>query len=473
MSINIKLNKLTIVLLLKIIIFTNFFSVAGEVNKNIIEKKIEGINFPVQILKNELISKNSIFVLEHKPGAIIEIENFYEKNVEPRINTVLNLESLVTEVDNWEPGVMGFAFSPFFKKDKLIFVTYSNKNNQLVLSKFSYNPETKKAPLSSEKKILVIDRYHPIGEQDDHVGGTIKFHPIDNNLYLASGDNRRPDLSQDVNKFYGKILRINPFLAENGKNYSSIKENPFVKINGEPEILFIGLRNPWSFSFDEETGDIYIPDIGSEYIEELNIVKYSEFNDFLNFGWSCYEGTYEIYHKHYEDVSKSSKLCKSNINNKKFKFVKPSIQYLHDSIINADYIYGNSITGGALYKNSSSIWNNHYFFGDLVSSNIWFVDMKKKQKIGINLSYGEDLGLTSIVQIDDKLLATSYMGMIYQINLPEKKIFENLVYNKPFITKDLPAMKFINENNHTIYTHGSGFYKLLKKIRYYLDLLPF
>ena len=120
--------------------------------------------------------------------------------------------------------------------------------------------------------------------------------------------------------------------------------------------------------------------VGCTSVFNEHVVKYSEFNNFLNFGWSCYEGTYEIYHKHYKDVSKSSKLCKSNINNKKLKFVEPSIQYFHDSIINADYIYGNSITGGALYKNSSSIWNNHYFFGDLVSSNIWFVDMKEKQK---------------------------------------------------------------------------------------------
>ena len=133
--------------------FSNFFSIAEEENKKIIEKKFEGINFPVQILKNELISKNSIFVLEHKPGAIIEIENFNEENIEPKINTILNLETLVTEVDNWEPGVVGFAFSPFFKKDKLIFVTYSNKNNQLVLSKFTYNPDTRKHEMFVEKKL--------------------------------------------------------------------------------------------------------------------------------------------------------------------------------------------------------------------------------------------------------------------------------------------------------------------------------
>jgi len=458
------------------IIFSLFFNlkaISSENDKKIIKKKIEGINFPVQILKNEFISKNSVFVLEHRPGAIIEIQNFNDDNIEPKINTVLDLASLVTEVDNWEPGVMGFAFSPNFKEDKIIFVTYSNKKNQLVLSKFKYIMETKKALISSEEKVLVIDRFHPIGEQDDHVGGTIKFNPIDNHLYISSGDNRRPDQSQNINKFYGKILRINPFINDNGKKYSSVKENPFKKLQGEPEILFIGLRNPWSFSFDSETGDIYIPDVGSEYIEELNIIKYNEFNNFLNFGWSCFEGTYNIYDKHYDDVAKSSKLCKSNINNKSIKFIEPSIQYFHDSIVKTDSLYGNSITGGALYKNTSSIWHNHYFFGDLTTSNIWFIDTSKKENIAINLSFGEDLGLTSIVQIDDKLFGTSYMGAIYEIVLPEKKDYEKSIYNRPLITKNLSGMKFMNENNHTIFTHGSGFYKLLKKVRHYLDLLPF
>jgi glucose/arabinose dehydrogenase len=454
-------------------IFFNSHVIFAETDKKIIKKRIEGINFPVQILKNEFISKDSIFVLEHRPGAIIEIQNFNNDNVEPKINTILDLESLVTEVDNWEPGVMGFAFSPSFQEDRLIFVTYSNKKNQLVLSKFIYNEEKRNALISSEEKILVIDRFHPIGEQDDHVGGTIKFNPIDNHLYLSSGDNRRPDQSQNINKFYGKILRINPFIRDNDKNYSSVKENPFMKIQGEPEILFIGFRNPWSFSFDSETGDIYIPDVGSEYIEELNIVKYNEFNNFLNFGWSCFEGTYNIYNKHYDDVAKSKKLCETNIKNTSIKFIEPSIQYFHDSIVKTDSMYGNSITGGALYKNISSIWHNHYFFGDLTTSNIWFIDTSKKENIAINLSYGEDLGLTSIVQIDDKLFGTSYMGAIYEIILPDGKNYEKSIYNRPLITKNLSGMKFMNENNHTIFTHGSGFYKLLKQIRHYLDLLPF
>jgi len=468
------MKKIFSIIAVTLCIFFNLEAFSIENEKTIIKKKIDGINFPVQILKNEFISEKSIFVLEHKTGAIIEIQNFGDDNIKPTVNTILNLESLVSEVDNWEPGAMSFAFSPEFKNDKLIFVSYSNKNNQLVLSKFKYDTETRKALIASETKVLIIDRGNdPSTDLGDHVGGTIKFNPIDNHLYIGTGDNRHPDQAQNINKFYGKILRINPFINANGKNYSPVKENPFTKFEGKPEVLFVGFRNPWSFSFDSETGDIYIPDVGSEYIEELNIVKYNVFNNLLNFGWSCYEGTYEIFEKHYEDVAKSAKLCKTNIKNLSMKFVEPSIQYFHDSIVKTNSLYGNSITGGALYKNSSSIWHNHYFFGDLATSNIWFIDTSKKENVAINLSYGEDLGLTSITQIDNKLLATSFMGVIYEIILPNEKNYERSIYSRPLITKTLNGMKFMNENNHTIFTHGSGFYKLLKKIRHYLDLLPF
>ena len=469
------MKKLFLTTIILFSIFINFTVIYAENLKEIVKIRIEGLNSPVQILENKFISENSIFILEHKPGAIIEVQNFDDENSEPKINTILNLESLTTVADNWEPGVMGFAFSPNFEKDKLIFVSYSNKKNQLVISKFKYDPKKRKALISSEVEILTIDRFHDVSvELDDHVCGTIKFNPIDNYLYICSGDVRAPDQAQDINKFYGKILRIDPFNNDSTKNYSIVKENPFIKLQGKPEVLFVGLRNPWSFSFDSETGDIYIPDVGSEYVEELNIVKYDEFNNFLNFGWSCYEGTYKILEKHYSDVAKSSKLCNANLENSTMKFIEPSLQYFHDMILQTKQLYGNSITGGVVYKNPSSIWHNHYFFLYLVSSNIWYLNTNKKKNIGINLAYGDDLGfLTSITQVGDKLLATSYIGVIYEIILPDQKSYEKSIYSRPLITKNLTGMKFMNENNHTIFTHGSSFYKILKKIRHYLDMWPF
>ena len=83
------MKKIFIIFTLTLNIFFNSNAISEEVRKKTVEKRVEGINFPVQILKNEFISKKSIFVLEHRPGAIIEIQNFDEMNEAPKINTIL------------------------------------------------------------------------------------------------------------------------------------------------------------------------------------------------------------------------------------------------------------------------------------------------------------------------------------------------------------------------------------------------
>ena len=149
-------------------------------------------------------------------------------------------------------------------------------------------------------------------------------------------------------------------------------------------------------------------------------------------------------------------------------FVKPKLQYFHDSLFDESGLFGNSIIGGVLYKNKKSIWHDHYFFGDIVSSNIWYLDTTKKNNyIGLNFLSGEDLGITSINQIDNKLIATSYMGKIYQINLPMKKDYEKSIYRKPIINNKIYAIELMNKNNEIIFTTGSKMYKLLKSLREY------
>ena len=455
------------------IVLAIFFSLSSETllsdDEIQIKKIFEGIDFPAHISKNEFISKNSIFVLEHKSGQIVEIQNYDNK---PQINqnVILNIKSLLTENENWEQGFNGFTFSPKFKDDNYLFVSYNNKKNQIIISRFKYDDKIKIAPLSSEVKLLVIDRLPPVSDdKPQHNCGTIDFNPKDNYLYACIGDTRVPESSQNINVLNGKILRINPFVEDTSeKNYITVKENPFIQLKGKPEILFAGFRNPWNFSFDPETGDIYIPDVGSEYIEELNVVKYGDFNNFLNFGAGCIEGSYRVYDKHYEDALNTEKICLKNINNPLIKMVEPKLQYFHDSLIWTNKNYGNSIIGGVVYKNKDSIWHNHYFFGDLVSNNIWYLDTNKtKNYIGINLLFGDDLdlGLTSITQIDDKLLATSYMGSIYEIVLPDKKNYEKSIYNRPIIYSKLYGVDIMNKSSEVIYTSESGFYKLLLKVR--------
>ena len=341
-----------------------------------IKKIVEGLNLPAHLSKNEFISQNSVFVLEHKSGQIREIQNY---NKDPKINLkpILNIESLISENENWEQGINGFAFSPNFKEDKYIFVSYNNKENQIILSRFKYDDKIKQAKISSEVELLSVDRLSS-DDTPEHNCGTISFNPKDNYLYTCLGDTRVSESPQNIKVLNGKILRIDPFNpSENGKNYSFVRENPFTQLDGKPEILFLGFRNPWQFSFDSETGDIYIPDVGSEYIEELNIVKYENFNNYLNFGAGCFEGSYRIYDKHYKDTLNSKKLCLKNISDPSIRMIEPKLQYFHESLLStSDNDFGNSITGGVVYKNKKSIWHNHYFFADFVTSNIWYLDTR-------------------------------------------------------------------------------------------------
>jgi len=430
-----------------------------------IKKIFEGLNLPAHLSKNEFISQNSVFVLEHKSGQIREIQN-YNKNPKINLKPILNIESLISENENWEQGINGFAFSPNFKEDKYIFVSYNNKENQIILSRFKYDDKIKQAKISSEVELLNVERLSS-DDTPEHNCGTISFNPKDNYLYTCLGDTRVAKSAQNIKVLNGKILRIDPFnFSENGKNYSYVRENPFTQLDGKAEILFLGFRNPWKFSFDSETGDIYIPDVGSEYIEELNIVKYENFNNYLNFGAGCFEGSYRIYDKHYKDILNSKKLCLNNINDPLIRMIEPKLQYFHESLLSTgDSDYGNSITGGVVYKNKKSIWHNHYFFADLVTSNIWYLDANKKNYIGINLYSGEYLGLTSINQVDDKLLATSEKGSIYEIILPNKKDLEKSIYNKPIIYNKLHAVDVMNRSNKIIFTTSSNFYKFLMKVR--------
>ena len=110
---------------------------------------------PAHLSKNEFISQNSVFVLEHKSGQIREIQN-YNKNPKINLKPILNIESLISENENWEQGINGFAFSPNFKEDKYIFVSYNNKENQIILSRFKYDDKIKQAKISSEVELLNV-----------------------------------------------------------------------------------------------------------------------------------------------------------------------------------------------------------------------------------------------------------------------------------------------------------------------------
>ena len=189
-----------IIFFLILLIFSLILSRGVLADKDVKIKKItEGLNLPAHLSKNEFISQNSVFVLEHKLGQIIEIQNY---NKDPKINPkpILNIESLISENENWEQGFNGFAFSPNFKKDKYIFVSYNNKNNQIILSRFEYDDKIKQAKLSSEVELLSVDRLSS-NDAPEHNCGTISFNPKDNYLYTCLGDTNVSESAQNIKSF--------------------------------------------------------------------------------------------------------------------------------------------------------------------------------------------------------------------------------------------------------------------------------
>jgi glucose/arabinose dehydrogenase len=209
------------------------------------------------------------------------------------------------KTDFLEQGLLGIAFHPDYANNGRFFVYYSDylTNGAHTLAEYSVSADdpNKADPLSARILFQIPDPYF------NHNGGTIAFGP-DGNLYIAIGDGGSAgdpfDNAQDLSKFHGKILRIN---VDGAEPYEIPEDNPFAAAgqpltgtsqgepgryhpDGNPAVFAYGLRNPWQFSFDSETGDMYIADVGQGMWEEINVVPAGTGGQ--NFGWDYLEGTH-------------------------------------------------------------------------------------------------------------------------------------------------------------------------------------
>jgi glucose/arabinose dehydrogenase len=194
-----------------------------------------------------------------------------------------------------ERGLLGLAFSPDGSK---VYVHYSDREGDTQLDEFTMNGASVDA--SSRRSLLHVDQPQP-----NHNGGQLAFGP-DGYLYVALGDgggagdsgtgHARGGNGQSLGTLLGKILRIDP-TSSAGAPYTVPSDNPFVDREGaEPEIWAYGLRNPWRFSFDAATGDLWIGDVGQDEVEEIDFAPATNGRDAGrgdNFGWNRLEGTQE------------------------------------------------------------------------------------------------------------------------------------------------------------------------------------
>ena len=237
-----------------------------------------------------------------------------------------------------EQGLLGLAFHPQYAGNGLFLVNYTNTSGDTRVSLFRVSADPDRADPASEQVILAVDQ--PFS---NHNGGMVVFGP-DGKLYIGLGDGGSggdpQNNGQSRGTLLGKILRLE--VSATGQ-VSVPSDNPFVGQSGiRPEIWSYGLRNPWRFSFDRSTGDLYIGDVGQNAREEINVsTDVAQFGRGRNYGWRIMEGM----------------ACFGGSNCDRNGLTLPVLDYSH-----AD---GCSVTGGYVYRGTAlGAFAGHYFYAD-------------------------------------------------------------------------------------------------------------
>jgi len=260
-----------------------------------------------------------------------------------------------------ERGLLGIALHPEYASNKKFYVYYSapafeaGSDHQSVVSEFITSTDPLKADAASERVLLTVQQ-----PESNHNGGDLKFGP-DGYLYIGLGDgggagdkHGESGNGQNMNTLLGKILRID---VNTDSLYKIPQDNPFIGKQAKPEIWAYGLRNPWRFSFDRKTGQLFAADVGQNKFEEVNIIDKGG-----NYGWKIMEATH----------------CFDPEANCKTEGLKlPINEYEHE--------LGISITGGYVYNGAAiKELSGKYVFGDW-TGHLFFLEQQGQKWIRGNI----------------------------------------------------------------------------------------
>ena len=271
--------------------------------------------------------------------------------------------------DFWEQGLLSIAFHPDFANNPYLYTQYTDLNGDIVISRFTVSGTiTTTVPLqpidtTTEWIILQID--HPDDSLENN-GGELAFGP-DGYLYISVGDGGNHTEGQDIQSLLGKILRVDVSITGSGGisggavapdcypsgQYTIPADNPLVaEPNACDEIWALGFRNPWRYSFDSLTGELYIGDVGEDSYEEISLQP-ADSTGGENFGWSCYEGSHPSPHF-------DANTCTDT-------YVNP----IHDY----DHSVGRTVVGGYVYRGCQyADMVGKYYFADYVYGNLWSLE---------------------------------------------------------------------------------------------------
>jgi glucose/arabinose dehydrogenase len=271
-----------------------------------------------------------------------------------------------------EQGLLGLAFDPQYGSNRFIYVNFTNTNGDTRVVRYRTNGA--RAIPSTARVLLAVDQPY-----SNHNGGGLAFGP-DGGLYVGTGDGGAggdpEDRAQDMQSLLGKMLRLD------------------VRRPGSaPEIVALGLRNPWRYSFDRLTGDLYIADVGQGEIEEIDYTPRSS-PGLENYGWDLYEGS-----SRFEETEAGPG-----------QLVSPVFEYSHDR--------GCTVVGGFVYRGSARpAERGRYTFGDYCAGTVWSLRVVGGQATGVRVEPFEIPSLTSFGEsAAGELFATSLEGVLYRIS---------------------------------------------------------
>lgn len=287
------------------------------------------------------LNDGSFWFLTTRSGIVYSFSNDESAS---ELTEVLDLSEKLASTDNSEYGFTGFAVHPNYPADNRIFALYNDGDNsaRATISSFSVNTTTKVIDPNSEQAILTLDqnsRYHN--------GGDMSFGP-DGFLYAAFGDDQQRSEAQLTTSLYGTIIRIDidstPYAIPNSNPFDTGQALCDSSANSAgqtcPEVYAYGLRNPWRFSIDTQTGSPWIGDVGESDLEEIDRIIAGG-----NYGWPIMEG----------DQCLGGGTCDTT------GLELPITVYDHDT--------GVSVAGGYVYRGTQSpSLSGQYIYGDIFSN---------------------------------------------------------------------------------------------------------
>lgn len=308
-----------------------------------------------------------LYIVEQHTGRI-EVLDLTNPGAGPSLFLDVDAAAGVPSVSQFnEQGLLGLAFAPDYQTsgDLYVYTTRGSGSGATFVDQYNRLGGAGSLVGDPNSRDTILTYNQP---QTNHNGGWLGFGP-DGYLYIASGDGGNGNdtgtghtagigNAQDItNNLLGAMLRIDP---DGNGGYNIPDDNPFVGVTGDDEIWAYGLRNPWRPSFDRDTGDLIIADVGQNAREEINF-QHADSAGGENYGWRLREGTIQTPAAGIGGPRPAGA-------------IDPFHEYTHGFGTNQ----GLSITGGYVYRGPITQARGEYYFADYVSNNIWTLEIDRE-----------------------------------------------------------------------------------------------